>query len=158
MENLQVDKKASKKEIYESLLPQIKALIEGEDDLIANLANICAVLKETFNWLWVGFYLVKSNQLVLGPFQGPLACTRIDFGKGVCGKSWEFKKPIIVPDVAAFPGHITCNSNSRSEMVVPILGLNQNVVAVLDVDSEFLSHFDEIDQQFLEKLAAFINI
>lgn len=158
MHALQVDKQAGKKEIYESLLPQIKALIEGEDDPIANLANICAALKEAFNWWWVGFYFVKNEQLILGPFQGPVACTRIAFGKGVCGKSWESKQTLIVTDVNNFPGHIACSSASRSEIVLPVFGLNQQVLAVLDVDSEYTNNFDTIDQHYLEELLRFVNI
>lgn len=145
----------SKTEIYESILPQIKALIDGESDLIANLANITAALKEQFKWLWVGFYLVKNNALVLGPFQGPIACTRIRKGKGVCGVSWEKATTLIVPDVEKFSGHIACSSLSKSEIVVPIIR-NQQVVGVLDVDSEFYQHFDEVDQHFLEKLISMI--
>src|SRR6187399_2120094 len=127
--------KGTKEEQYASLLPQIKGLLEGEPDLIANLANITGALKEQFNWLWVGFYLVKNDELVLGPFQGPLACTRIKKGKGVCGSSWAEKETIIVPDVNAFPGHIVCSSLSLSEIVVPVIR-DGEVVAVLDVDSE----------------------
>lgn len=145
----------TKEDQYESLVPQIQALIQGEPDLIANLANISAALKEQFNWLWVGFYLVKDAQLVLGPFQGPVACTRIQKGKGVCGTSWEQKKTLIVPDVEAFPGHIACSSLSKSEIVVPLLS-NNEVIGVLDVDSEHLNHFDETDQHFLEKIVASI--
>ncbi len=158
METFQVNKEASKKEIYQSLLPQIIALIEGEEDLIANLANICAALKEAFNWWWIGFYIVKNNQLVLGPFQGPVACTRINFGKGVCGKSWETKQTLLVPDVEAFPGHIACSSFSKSEIVVPIFGKEGDIIAVLDADSEFLSNFDTTDQEFLEALCASIKL
>ncbi len=158
MHTLQIEKQAGKKEIYESLIPQIKALIEGEEDLIANLANICAALKEAFNWWWIGFYFVKNEQLVLGPFQGPVACTRIALGKGVCGKSWESKQTIIVPDVNHFPGHIACSSSSRSEIVLPVFGVNRQVVAVLDVDSEHTDCFDSIDQHYLEELLRFVNI
>lgn len=146
----------TKAEQYKSVLPQIKAVIEAETDLIANLANICACLKEQFGWLWVGFYLVKENELVLGPFQGPLACTRIRKGKGVCGTSWEQKQTLIVADVNAFPGHIACSSLSVSEIVVPILK-NGEVVAVLDVDSEQYAHFDETDKLHLEDLVSFIR-
>lgn len=147
----------TKAEQYEALLPQIEALVGAETDVIANLANITAVLKAQFNWFWVGFYLVKNDELVLGPFQGPLACTRIKKGKGVCGTSWQHAATIIVPDVDQFPGHIACSSASRSEIVVPILK-NNEVVAVLDVDSELLGHFDETDQLYLERLARFISI
>ena len=146
----------TKQEQYESLLPQIKAVVEGEPDLIANLANTCACLKEQFNWLWVGFYLVKGNELVLGPFQGPLACTRIKKGKGVCGTSWAEKETIIVPDVNAFPGHIVCSSLSLSEIVVPVIR-NGEVVAVLDVDSEKYNEYDETDKKYLEKIVDFMN-
>jgi GAF domain-containing protein len=146
----------TKRDQYESLLPQIIAVIEGEDDLIANLANICACLKEQFNWLWVGFYIVKENELVLGPFQGPLACTRIKKGKGVCGTSWERKETLIVPDVNAFPGHIACSSLSLSEIVVPVIR-NGKVVAVLDVDSEQYAHYDNTDKIYLEQLVSHIK-
>jgi len=148
---------------YESLIPQIKGLLDGEPDLIANLANTVGALKEQFNWLWVGFYLVKPSnnasketELVLGPFQGPVACTRIKKGKGVCGTSWEKAQTIIVPDVEKFPGHIACSSLSRSEIVVPIVR-NNEVVGVLDIDSEQLSHFDETDRLHLEKIVEFIE-
>ena len=141
----------SREDKYKSLSPQIKAIIDGETDLIANLANVTAVLKEAFNFFWVGFYIVKNNQLVLGPFQGPVACTRIDYGKGVCGTSWKEKRTIIVDDVNQFPGHIACSSLSQSEIVVPILR-NNEVVAVLDVDSEYLKHFDETDQKYLSEI------
>ena len=147
--------RGTKQEQYESLFPQIQGLLEGENDLIANLANVCAALKEQFHWFWVGFYLVKNNELVLGPFQGPVACTRIRKGKGVCGTSWEKKQTLIVPDVEAFPGHIACSSLSKSEIVVPVIR-NNEVVAVLDVDSENLDQFDETDQDHLEKIIALI--
>ena len=140
-----------KKEQYQSLLPQIKSIIENETDLIANLANISACLKTQFNWLWVGFYLVKEDELVLGPFQGPIACTRIKKGRGVCGTAWQEMKTIIVPDVEKFPGHIACSSLSKSEIVLPIIR-NGIVIGVLDVDSEHLGSFDEIDQGFLEEV------
>lgn len=141
---------------YETLLPQIKALLDGEDDLVANLANITASLKEQFKWLWVGFYLVKNEVLVLGPFQGPVACTRIYKGKGVCGASWVQAKTLVVPDVEQFPGHITCSSLSKSEIVVPVIR-NNKVVAVLDVDSENLSAFTETDAHYLEQVVTLIN-
>jgi GAF domain-containing protein len=147
----------TKSEQYQSLLPQIKAVLEGESDFNANLANICACLKQQFNWLWVGFYVVKENELVVGPYQGPLACTRISKGRGVCGRSWEKKQTIIVPDVNAFPGHIACSSLSRSEIVVPLIR-NNEVIAVLDADSELLEHFDETDQKYLEELLSAIDI
>lgn len=140
---------------YQSLIPQIKVLVEGEPDLIANLANITAALKEQFNWLWVGFYVVKNEELVLGPFQGPIACTRIRYGKGVCGTSWQQATTLIVPDVEKFPGHITCSSVSKSEIVVPVIR-NKKVIAVLDIDSEKYSAFDEIDKMYLEQIVALI--
>ncbi len=142
----------SKQEQYEQLLPQIKALIAAEKDKIAALANVCAALKEQFGHLWIGFYLVKDDELVLGPFQGPIACTRIQKGKGVCGSSWAQAKTLVVPDVEKFPGHIACSSQSKSEIVVPILK-NKEVVAVLDIDSIELSTFDETDKHYLEDLA-----
>lgn len=154
-EDLQITK-GTKQEMYENLLPQIKALIEGEEDLVANLANITAALKEQFNWLWVGFYLVKKDVLVLGPFQGPVACTRIQQGRGVCGASWQQATTLIVPDVEKFPGHIACSSLSVSEIVVPIVR-NNEVIGVLDVDSEKENWFDETDQQYLEKIIATID-
>jgi len=143
----------SKKDQYQSLLPQIKGLLEGETDLIANLANVAAALKEQFQWLWIGFYIVRKGELVLGPFQGPVACTRIKKGKGVCGTSWLKAQTLIVPDVEAFPGHIACSSLSRSEIVVPIIR-NDEVVAVLDTDSDVLNDFDETDQYYLEQIMA----
>lgn len=142
----------SKEEQYRFLMPQIAALVEGETDLIANMANICAALKVQFNFLWAGFYLVKNNELVLGPFQGPVACTRIAFGKGVCGSSWKEKRAIIVPDVDFFPGHIACSSLSRSEVVIPLIE-NEKVVAVLDVDSDQLNQFDDTDKRYLEEIS-----
>lgn len=148
--------KGTKEEQYESLLPQIKGLLEGEPDLIANLANITGALKEQFNWLWVGFYLVKNGELVLGPFQGPVACTRIKKGKGVCGASWAKAETLIVPDVEKFPGHIACSSLSRSEIVVPIIR-NNEVVAVLDADSADPDQYNVIDQQYLEQIITLIN-
>src|SRR5882757_4337112 len=145
----------SKTERYASLLPQIKALTEGETDGVSNLANIAAALKEQFGWLWVGFYLVKNNELVVGPFQGPVACTRIRKGKGVCGTSWEKAATLIVPDVEAFPGHISCSSLSRSEIVVPLFH-NGEVIGVLDVDSVELNAFDAEDQRWLEEVVKVI--
>ena len=145
----------SKQEQYQSLLPQIESMLEAETDFIANLANTSAALKQQFDWLWIGFYLVKDDELVLGPFQGPIACTRIRKGKGVCGTSWAEAKTLIVPDVEKFPGHIACSSLSRSEIVVPLMN-NGTVIGVLDVDSTELHTFDETDQQYLEKLAAMI--
>lgn len=146
----------TKQEIYESLIPQIKGLLDGEPDLVANLANITAALKEQFGWLWVGFYLVKEDELVLGPFQGPVACTRIRKGRGVCGTSWQEEKTLIVPDVELFPGHIACSSLSRSEIVVPVIKDNV-VVAVLDVDSELADQFDTTDQHYLERIVALVD-
>ncbi len=145
----------TKKDQYEALIPQIKALIEGEPDLIANLANIAAALKEQFGWLWVGFYLVKDDELVLAPFQGPVACTRIKKGRGVCGSSWQKMETLIVPDVEKFPGHIACSSASRSEIVVPVIR-NREVKGVLDVDSSSLNAFDNTDQSYLEQIVSLI--
>ncbi|MDP4797958.1 MAG: GAF domain-containing protein [Crocinitomicaceae bacterium] len=145
----------SKEAVYQGLLPQIKALITGETDQIANLANVCAALKETFDFLWVGFYLVKHDELVLGPFQGPIACTRIQKGKGVCGASWEKAETLIVPNVDLFPGHIACSSLSRSEIVVPLIASNY-VVGVLDVDSKDLATFDEIDARYLNEICTWL--
>lgn len=139
---------------YQELLPQIKALVAVEPNFIANLANMAAALKEAFQWLWVGFYLVEEQELVLGPFQGPIACTRIAKGKGVCGTAWASRETQIVPDVEAFPGHIACSSLSKSEIVVPFYDKNGLVIGVLDVDSEYLNHFDQIDKQYLEELVA----
>src|ERR1700761_7387299 len=150
-EDLKITASADKKEQYQSLLPQIEALLYGEPDLVANLANICAALMEQFKWFWVGFYLVKDNELVLGPFQGPVACTRIAKGKGVCGVSWKKAETLIVPDVDEFPGHIACSSLSRSEIVIPVFK-DDKVVAVLDVDSEHVAHFDDTDKQYLEQV------
>ena len=141
----------TKTEQYVSLLPQIRALMEGEPDGTANLANIAAALKEQFGWLWIGFYLVKNDELVVGPFQGPVACTRIRKGKGVCGASWAEERTLIVPDVEAFPGHIACSSLSRSEIVVPVKN-HSTIVGVLDVDSIHGNAFDEEDQRWLEEV------
>lgn len=148
--------RGNKQEQYESLIPQIKALLEGENDLVANLANIAAALKEQFGWFWVGFYWVKNDELVLGPFQGPVACTRIRKGRGVCGTSWAEAKTLIVPDVEKFPGHIACSSLSKSEIVVPIIR-NGEVLGVLDVDASELDEFDETDRQYLEEIVSFVN-
>ena len=145
----------TKQEQYEALLPQIIALVDGEPDLIANLANISAALKTQFGWLWVGFYLIKKNELVLGPFQGPIACTRIKKGKGVCGSAWAEGRTIIVEEVENFPGHIACSSSSRSEIVVTIMK-NNMIWAVLDVDSESLNNFDDTDKKYLEAIVAAI--
>lgn len=151
-ENLTLDTTLTKAEQYQQLLPQIEALTTGEPDLTANLANTAAALRQAFGFFWVGFYLVKSGELVLGPFQGPIACTRIRHGKGVCGASWAQAQTLLVPDVEAFPGHIACSSASKSEIVVPVLK-NGTVVAVLDVDSDRLDDFDQHDQHALETLA-----
>ena len=145
-----------KSAIYESLIPQIKALVGDETDLVAILANVAAAIKQTFGFFWVGFYLVKDDELVLGPFQGPIACTRIALGKGVCGTSWEKGETIVVDDVDAFPGHIACSSFSKSEIVVPITK-NGNVVAVLDIDSDTLSTFDETDAHYLNNLCEWLS-
>ena len=143
--------KGTKNEQYSSLIPQITALLSGETDQIANMANVCAALKEQFNFFWVGFYMVKDNELVLGPFQGPVACTRIQKSKGVCGSSWAQSKTLIVPDVEAFPGHISCSSASKSEIVIPIIR-NGSVIGVLDVDSDELNSFDETDAIYLSQI------
>lgn len=156
-ESLNIDKRLGKEEIYLQILPQLKALVQDEEDWIANLANTCALLKEAFNWWWVGFYLVKNQELVLGPFQGPIACTRIAKGKGVCGTAWQQQKTIIVPNVHEFQGHIACSSASLSEIVLPIFGSNQEVIGVLDVDSEFLACFDEIDARYLEEVLRILS-
>jgi len=156
-EDLTIIQTTDKATQYQSLIPQIEALITGEDDLIANLANVCAALKEQFKWFWVGFYMVKHNELVLGPFQGPVACTRIAKGKGVCGTSWAQAETLIVADVNVFPGHIACSSLSRSEIVVPLFK-NGLVAGVLDVDSEHLACFDEVDKEFLEQIINLINL
>ena len=155
-ETLYIPSTATKAEKYEAVIPQIEALITGEPDLYANLANIAAALREAFGFFWVGFYLVKNEQLVLGPFQGPIACTRINFGKGVCGTAWKEKKTQLVPDVESFPGHIACSSASRSEIVVPVFKGNE-VVMVLDVDSDQLADFDETDQKYLEELMGILG-
>ncbi len=146
----------NKKERYESLIPQIKALVEGEKDLIANLSNIAGALKYGMNFFWVGIYFVKQNELVLGPFQGPVACTRIGFGKGVCGTTWKEKKTFIVPDVEKFPGHIACSSDSKSEIVIPCMK-NGEVFAVFDIDSDKLNDFDDTDKKYLEEVVRIIE-
>lgn len=145
----------TKEEQYNAILPQIKALLEGESDLIANLANISAALKEQFGWLWIGFYLVKNDELVLGPFQGPVACTRIRKGRGVCGTSWAQEETLIVPDVEKFPGHIACSSLSKSEIVLPLKS-GDKVVGVFDIDSTDLDTFDETDKKYLEQILKLI--
>lgn len=155
-EELIIAENEDKKSKYDVLIPQIKALTEDESDLIANLANVSAALKQTFNFFWVGFYLVRDEQLVLGPFQGPLACTRIGYGKGVCGTSWKEARTIVVPDVEEFPGHIACSSASKSEIVVP--GFRDgNVFLVLDVDSDRLNDFDQDDARGLEAIIRLIE-
>lgn len=146
----------SKEEKYQALIPQVKGLLEGENDLIANMANVAAALKEQFQWLWVGFYVVKNNELVLAPFQGPVACTRIKKGRGVCGTCWQDAKTMIVPDVEKFPGHIACSSLSKSEIVIPVIK-NDAVVAVLDVDSEKYDFFDDTDKRYLEMITGLIS-
>ena len=145
----------TKKEKYTSLLPQIKALTEHEPSFIANLANTTAALKEAFGFFWVGFYLVEGNQLVLGPFQGPIACTRISFGKGVCGAAWQRKEAVLVPDVEQFPGHIACSDLSKSEVVLPLIK-DQFVFGILDVDSDKLNDFDEVDVEYLTQLCTWL--
>ena len=150
-EDLHITKGASREKIYKEIIPQIEDLISGETDLIANLANVAAALKEAFNFLWVGFYIVKNNELVLGPFQGPVACTRIQKGKGVCGTAWLEKRAILVPDVDKFPGHIACSSLSKSEIVIPVLK-DGNVIMILDIDSDKLNDFSEIDKKYLSDL------
>jgi GAF domain-containing protein len=150
------DKTLSKQEQYVALLPQVGALLYGEPNLMANAANMVAALKQAFNFFWVGFYFVDGNELVLGPFQGPVACTRIKFGKGVCGAVWQKAKTIVVPNVDEFPGHIACSSASKSEIVVPVF-VNGKVVAVLDVDSDKLNDFDSTDAEYLEKIVEFLT-
>jgi L-methionine (R)-S-oxide reductase len=146
----------TREEQYRQLLPQLIGLLQGEEDIVANMANTAAALKEQFKWWWVGFYVVKGGELVLGPFQGPVACTRIKKGRGVCGAAWEQAETLIVPDVEQFPGHIACSSFSKSEIVVPIVK-NGIVTGVLDVDSEHLDHFDLIDRKYLEEIVGFLN-
>ena len=157
-ESIVISKNQPKEVVYSELFPQLKSLLEGETDLIANLANISSALKEVFGWWWVGFYLVKGNELVLGPFQGPIACTRIALGRGVCGTAWEEKRSILVPDVNYFPGHIACSSASVSEIVVPVFNENNEVFAVLDVDSERYDVLDEVDVEWLEKIVLMKNL
>ena len=147
----------SKQDSYEVLLPQIQNLIAGESNLIANLANISSAIHMTFKHLWVGFYLLEDNQLVLGPFQGPIACTRITKGKGVCGTAWNENKTIIVKNVGTFKGHISCSSDSVSEIVVPLYDGKNNILGVLDIDSTQEANFDEVDQSYLEKLCDHIT-
>ena len=146
----------SKEKQYKNLLPQLNALIASESNLISNLANVAAALNMTFDFLWVGFYLIQDDELVLGPFQGPVACTRISFGKGVCGTAWKEERTIIVPDVEQFPGHIACNSESKSEIVVPLFGKGK-IIGVLDIDSSEINTFDEIDADYLEKISQLMD-
>jgi L-methionine (R)-S-oxide reductase len=145
-----------REEQYKSLVPQIKGLLTGETELIANLANISAALKEQFNFFWVGFYLIKDNELVLGPFQGPVACTRIAYNRGVCGTAWAKEETLIVPDVEEFPGHIACSSLSKSEIVLPLY-VDNKLVGVLDVDSEHINHFTAVDEKYLKEILSLIN-
>jgi L-methionine (R)-S-oxide reductase len=154
-EDLTITRNTSKEDQYQSIIPQIEALLYGETDFIANLANVAAALKEQFNWFWVGFYLVKEDELVLGPFQGPVACTRIKKGKGVCGASWAEAQTIIVPDVEEFPGHIACATASKSEIVLPLI-VDGEVIGVLDVDSEVLNKFDETDKAYLKQVISIL--
>src|SRR5687768_5920092 len=155
-EELFISTSTNKDERYATLLPQIKSLVDGETDITANLSNIAAALKQSLNFFWVGFYIKKGNQLVLGPFQGPVACTRIDFGKGVCGTSWKEKRTVLVPDVEKFPGHIACSAASKSEIVLPAFK-NKDVMLVLDIDSDKLNDFDSVDQRALEELMRIIE-
>lgn len=147
----------SKREKYESLVPQVKGLLEGEQDLVANMANVCAALKSALGFFWVGFYLVKGEELVLGPFQGPVACTRIRYGKGVCGTAWQNNKTLIVDDVDAFPGHIACSALSRSEIVIPLYHQSGQVAGVLDVDSNVYAAFDQEDERYLKEVLALLR-
>ena len=156
-ESIAFSKAAGREQIYQELAPQVDALVAGETDLIANLANLAAVLKEAFGFFWVGFYLKKEGQLVLGPFQGPLACTRIDFDSGVCGHAYTTRETVIVPNVDEFPGHIACSSASKSEIVIPMFNGAGEVFAVLDVDSDRLDDFSDIDRLGLERLVKFIR-
>jgi GAF domain-containing protein len=155
-ETLFLPQSGTKEEIYQALLPQVEALITGEQDLVANLANIAAALREAFGFFWVGFYVVQGQELVLGPFQGPIACTRIAYGRGVCGTAWKEQKTQLVPDVEAFPGHIACSSASKSEIVVPAFHKGE-VFLVLDVDSDKLDDFDSVDQRYLEALMGLLE-
>lgn len=155
-ENLLIKQTTDKSETYLTLVPQIEALVTGETDLVANLANVTAALHQTFDFFWVGFYWVKEDDLVLAPFQGPIACTRISYGKGVCGSAWKKAQTIIVPDVERFPGHIACNASSKSEIVVPVFSNNQ-VTGVLDIDSDRLNAFDATDQKYLEQICRIIE-
>lgn len=156
-EALLFSKTADRKPIYDEIVPQIQSLVGGETDVIANLANVAAVLKEAFGFFWVGFYLVKEGQLVLGPFQGPLACTRINFDQGVCGHAYMTRETVIVPDVEAFPGHIACASESRSEIVVPLFDRSGNVFGVLDIDSDTPGDFSQVDADALGRVSEIIQ-
>ena len=146
----------NKRELYETLLPQLQSLTAGETDVVANMANVAAALKQTFDFFWVGFYLVKGDELVLGPGQGPIACTRSRFGRGVCGTAWKEAHTLIVPDVEQFPGHIACSSDSKSEIVVPMMR-EGNVIGVLDIDSDSLDSFDDIDAHYLEEICTYLR-
>ena len=154
-ENLSIST-GSKEEKYRELLPQLHALVSTETDFIANLANVAAALKQTFGFFWVGFYMVKGDELVLGPFQGPIACTRIRIGRGVCGTAWKEARTLIVPDVEQFPGHIACSSDSKSEIVVPMIKRGE-VIGVLDIDSDTLGSFDTVDARYLEEICTYIG-
>ena len=147
----------SRNERYLELYPQLKSLLNGEEDSVANMANFCAALKEALGFFWIGFYLVKNNELVLAPFQGPVACTRIRKGKGVCGTAWEKNETLLVSDVEKFPGHIACNSASKSEIVIPLRNQAGEVIGVFDVDSDKLNDFDATDQKHLEKLLTLLS-
>ncbi len=156
-ENLILSESKNREEIYEFLYPQVESLLKGESDLIANMANLSAILKTAFDFYWVGFYLLKEDQLVLGPFQGPIACTRINFDKGVCGHCYTIGRTVIVPNVDLFPGHIACSSASRSEIVVPVFNKKNKIIAVLDVDSDKLNDFSEVDKDGLEQMLCFLK-
>jgi L-methionine (R)-S-oxide reductase len=156
-ETLIFPKSGPRSEVYAAITPQIAALIQGERDLVANLANVTAALREAFGFFWVGFYLVKEGELVLGPFQGPIACTRIAFSRGVCGHSYTTQSSVLVPDVEAFPGHIACSSAAKSEVVIPLWSKEKKVIGVLDVDSDRLNDFSEVDLRGLEKILALLT-
>lgn len=155
-ENLLVDKSLTKEAKYQELIPQLRSLLAGENDIIANYANIAAALRQTFDFFWVGFYRVVENELILGPFQGTIACTRIRYGKGVCGTAWKEEKVLIVPNVNEFPGHIACDAASLSEIVVPVFDQDR-IIAVLDIDSQFLNHFDETDAYYLKLIVELLS-
>src|SRR5690606_10236885 len=155
-DELIISTSTDKQQRYQTLIPQIEALVSGEPDVVANLSNVAAALKQTMNYFWVGFYLVKNDQLVLGPFQGPIACTRIDLGKGVCGTAWQEKRTIVVPNVDEFPGHIACSSASKSEIVLPAFK-NNEVFLVLDIDSDKLNDFNEVDEKYLGEVMRIIE-